>query len=299
MSATFPIRRIRDSSTAQDYTGLTFPSYRPLLQAVADNPGVFALGADDGTAPIGLGLAEMPAAHRQAELRSLAVDPAHRGRGVATALLGELDALLRTAGAESLSAVYATGQPSTAAVERLLKRGGFAAPIAQSLTCVGDIGMVRAPVLGAARLPAGASITLWQDVDAAERARIENEYVATRRIPDDVGPFCYEHNLIKECCFALRYHGQVIGWALSQDMNPDTVRMVSAYVLPDFQSGAFYPCLQVRLIDTVLRLGRSRATWTVDMSHQELIHYHRAYLLPYLVRCDENRRAEKRWSRSP
>lgn len=292
----FVVARISDEVTARACASLTFPCYIPALLAAPSTPEIVAVVATYNDAPIGLGLAGLTRGETQASLLSLAVAAAYRRQGVATALLSALMPQLGAAGADGVHAIYTAGQPSTPAVERLLQRSGFSPPQPRNLLCTAEAQILRAPVLGAAELPAGATIGLWLGVSASERARLRDELAAHVNIPKDVGPFCYEQDLLPAFCFALRYQNRVIGWALSQAMDSDTVRIVSSYVLPEYQGGAFYPCLQVRLIETAFKLGRSRATWTVGMEHQELIRYHRLYLLPYLARCDESRAAQKHWS---
>src|SRR5438067_6158133 len=114
-----------DAVGAERFAAMTFPRYRPRLREAEDDAAVVAFGAESAAGPIGLALAELRPDEARAQLLSVFVAPACRGRGVATALLGRIERALSPRGRRELVAQYRTGQPTTPALERVLaKRGG-------------------------------------------------------------------------------------------------------------------------------------------------------------------------------
>jgi ribosomal protein S18 acetylase RimI-like enzyme len=112
----------------------TWAARSALYAELLAKPDTVLLLAHDGPALVGYGLAHvMPAADtwlsdtwrtgaRVGEIESLAVLPAHRGRGIGTRLLGELEARLARDGVHDLVLGVL---PGNAAAIRLYERRGY------------------------------------------------------------------------------------------------------------------------------------------------------------------------------
>lgn len=97
-------------------------SRRNLRRALAGNRAQFLL-ADVNGAAAGYAMLILRKGAKAARLYSLAVDPAHREKGVAGALLSEAERLCRKMGADRLRLEL---RPSNMAAARLYERAGYA-----------------------------------------------------------------------------------------------------------------------------------------------------------------------------
>ncbi|MBZ5604299.1 MAG: GNAT family N-acetyltransferase [Acidobacteriia bacterium] len=146
------------------YADLTFPSYRAALHSAES---IIAVSASVGGAAAGLGLARI-----DGDVLSIAVRDAHRRQGIGRALLARLEEELSAAGARAATCTYMTENPSTEAVEKILRARNWETPVERMLVCRAPI----APVKKASWVQTAASLDVvpWEEVPRAGRAAFDS-----------------------------------------------------------------------------------------------------------------------------
>ena len=225
-------RSLSVDEVLQHHEDLTFP---PVARRLAVRPvrgrwsGASAVGSE-GT--VGLALAELRE-DEVAQVVSLCILPAHRGRGLGRALLAGLERLAEEAGVPALEGAYRTSWRSRAAIEALLRSRGWGAPETRMLLARGETRFARS-VLATPQpvLPAEAQIFSWEDLAPAERATIESRQEEDRWYPEVLTPFQEEPRLEPTISVGLRWAREVAGWMICHRVAFDTLQY-SAFFLRD------------------------------------------------------------------
>lgn len=234
-----PFERLSPSEVLQHYEDLTFP---PVARRLAVRPATGewrgALAVDAG-GPVGLALVESAARAdlgEPAQLFSLAVLPAHRGRRVGGALVAAAEELTRAAGEVELEGAYRTSWRSHAAVEALLAARGWSPPETRLVLARGETGFARRLGLTpASELPAEAELFSWEELAESER----NEILARQRedpwYPEILTPFQEEPRLEPTISVGLRFQGEVAGWMICHRVAFDTLQYSAFFVREDLR----------------------------------------------------------------
>lgn len=286
---------------------MTFPAYRHLmsLQQALRLPSEpeqrlvqpVALVARAAGQPVALALAELPvrATDGAPELLSVLVSAAHRGQGVATALVAAMEDALRARGAAAVEAVYTTGKPSIDAVERIFAKRGWETPALRTLTVRFTIAeALSTPWYGRSGVPAGAEIFAWRDLTAAERDEIRASNERAPWIPNSLQPWRHDmHGFDPVSSVGLRYRGQVVGWVINHQVGPRTVRFTCSFMHPDLSRRA-------RIIplysDAVRRLSETACefcTFVTPTVYPPMLEFIRRHCAPYASFTGETRGTRK------
>jgi len=234
-----PLVRLGASEVLHHYEELTFP---PVARRLAVRPaagewrGALAVGADG---PVGLALVEVggrAGAAGAAQLFSLAVLPAHRGRGVGTRLVAAAEGLARDGGAEAVEGAYRTSWRSRPAIEALLRSRGWSPPETRLILARGESGFaqqfLRTP---APALPKEAELFTWDELTEAERAWILARQREDRWYPEVLTPFQEEPRLEPTVSVGLRWRGEVAGWMICHRVAFDTLQYSAFFVREDLR----------------------------------------------------------------
>jgi GNAT superfamily N-acetyltransferase len=293
--------RVLNALEAVVFTGMTFGSYQPLL--LADPPGgrTVAVGAYHEGRPVALALSVFTMGAATAEVLSLFCDPAHRRRGLGTALLAATERELAARGCRTASGVWNGGGPGAAAVERILRARGWSPPRARMLLCKAGEGFLRAPFFHPPLFPsierafAAAEVFPWARLSAADRASIARRQAEEPWIPDDLRPELYEANLEPLTSFGLRANGEVVGWLLTHRLSPLVIRYTCSFARRDHaQRGAILLLYRRAIWDQHAALPQgTHAIWTVPMGHHDMVNLVRQRMAPYLMSLSETRGADK------
>ena len=271
------------------FAPMTFPALRPLL--FADPARRVALGATAAGEPVGLGLCERGPEGR-ARLHSIYVAEAFRGRGLATALLERLEVEAAAAGAWELSAVWMTGEPSTAAVERVLARRGWEPPALRMYVLKSDHPSIDRARWMTRRLDPGFETFLWKDLTEAEslalHRRQETAPVPAPLFPFDLNPYFEPHTSL-----GVRHRGEVVGWVVNHRFDERTLRFTCSYLREDLQGRGRLIAVYAESIDRMRPIGLSEAIWTVPAEFPRMVAFARRHLMPYATSIRETRGSRK------
>jgi GNAT superfamily N-acetyltransferase len=239
-----------EPSMADACASMTFPVYRHFL-ALRPAPRHPEQGDDQPVEPIGvvarvdgavvgLALAELPIGDtgdpdRGPEVLSVFVRKEDRNRGIATALLAELQARVAGRGFGELKAVYMGGRPANAALERVLAKCGWSAPAVRTVTLrFTPQGARNCPWYGRARLSKGDEIFPWTELRPEEREEIRRTQAAAIWIPPGLEPWRHDaHGFDPVSSLGLRHGGRVVGWVINHRVSPTTVRFTCSYMRKD------------------------------------------------------------------
>lgn len=276
---------------------MTFPSYQRLLQTLTNVGPQVAYGARVDGRPVGLALAELDAADAsRASLLSVFVDHAHRGRGVATALVRAVQGHLAALGRDEVEASFVGGGESTPALRVVLARCGWGEPVATKWTGRGLVAdMVRAPFMRRFRLPTEFDVVPWVSLDAAQReqvARLCDEGWA----PPALVPFRSEACLDPVTSLALRHRGEVVGWGINQILRPGVLTYACSYVHPRWLGRGHLIGVYVESIRRHHQLlpEHPRGTLVVPHEFPRMVEFARRHLGPHLQSTSEFVRASVR-----
>ncbi len=287
---------------------MTFPAYRHLL-ALEPCPRLpkepeqrlirpVALVARDGAAVVGLALAEAPLRRGDGspELLSLFVHAAHRGRGIATALVEGVETALRESAFESVEATYTTGKPSIPAVERVFAKREWEPPQLRTVSVRFTLDeAVSTPWYGRVRLPAGAEMVSWKDVTPAEKAEIQESNRRDPWIPNSLQP--WRHDVLgfdPISSLGVRYRGQVVGWMINHEMAPRTIRFTCSFMRKDLSRRARILPLYSEAIRRLHEAGFECGTFVTPTVYPEMVEFIRQHIAPYVSFTGETRGTRKR-----
>lgn len=274
------------------YQPFTFPLYRSRLQGLKLAPTTVAIAATDAdNQAIGLALAEIRPDGRSAEVLSIFVKPTHRQQRVGTELLGHLTAELSLRGCATAHVVYTTGQPTTPALERLLRKDNWTSPQARMIVgrSTTDV-MADAPWMQRQTLPAAYQIFPWQEITAAESVAIQQSQASNPWIPRDLYPFQPEENLEPLNSLGLRYQGQVVGWMITHRLAADTIRYSYGFIRQDLQKMGRLISLIANAIQLQINAQNiPNGIWVVSCDRAPMMQFVRKHMAPYLTAIEETR----------
>lgn len=232
-----------DAGTAPAFAAMTFPAYRHLLSL---SPAVrhpqeneprtiqpFAAGAVLGGRPAGLVLGELPIDGKQPpELLSLFVDSAYRQRGIGTALVEAAEREVHSRGFGEIAAVYMTGKPSIAHVERIFAARGWEMPETRMVTVRFTIEELdAAPWLHKYHLGSDYEVFSWCDLRPEEREELVASQEKLHWIAHDLQPWDYENSGYDTATsVGVRYRGKVVGWVINHRLSDDTIRYTCSFI---------------------------------------------------------------------
>jgi GNAT superfamily N-acetyltransferase len=241
--------RALTAADAPAVSSMTFPAYRHLLALTpaARHPEQgdttiiqpFGMVAWEGERPVGLALGELPTSRSgSGELLSIFVQPDARRRGLARALVAAMEAEAGRRGVAVLQAIYTTGKPEVASVERLFAERGWDAPIARTVTVrFSPAQALATPWFGRLSFPRDDyEIISWTDVRPEEREALRREQDAEHWIPSGLEPWRHDRlGFDPVSSVGLRYKGRLAGWVINHRISPDTVRFTCSWMRNDMR----------------------------------------------------------------
>jgi len=293
-------------ANAPAYRPLTFPAFRPLLDGLADQPQVVALGASRFGRPIGLALAVMHPAAGVGELQSLYVLPGYREIGLGTDLVASLESLLQAEGCQYITTTWMTGTPGVEVFESVLLRRGWEPPQCRLLVFRGTAAsMEGAAWLDRYRLPAEYTIFPWRDLTAADRQSILDRQAEQPWYHETLSPFFEEESIEYMNSLGLRYQGYVIGWMITHRIAPDTVRFTRLLIHPDPRFRGRAPCLLAESIKLCMAYANLhgmretlKAVFVADPTNLQMARFAKRRLAPFMA-TTESRGSWKRLADVP
>jgi GNAT superfamily N-acetyltransferase len=288
---------------------MTFPAYRHLLaqEPTIRLPGEpeqrpilpVALAARSVEHPVvALAVAELPApgADGPSELLSVFVAREHRGQGIATALVDAMEQALGKRGATSVEAVYTTGKPSIAAVERIFEKRGWEPPVLRTITVRFTMAeALSTPWYGRmGLLPAGAEIFSWVDLTAAERQQLRESNARAPWIANSLQPWRHDQlGFDPVSSVGLRYRGEVVGWVINHQIDARTVRFTCSFMRKDLSRRARIVPLYSEALRRLSATPCEVCTLVTPTVYPGMLEFIRRHCAPYASFTGETRGTRK------
>jgi GNAT superfamily N-acetyltransferase len=287
--------------------GMTFPIYRPLLalQPVSRHPELgdpkivqpIGIAAWREGQPVGLVMAETPTTDGQApEMLSLFVAADARGQGVATALVAELERVLRAQGQRELRAVYMTGKPAIDTVEHILARLGWAPPVTRSVTLrFTPEEALSTPWFGRIRLPEPEYQAFpWTDITPDERAELERSHAEKPWITKGLEFWNHDRQGFDPVSsIGLRHQGRIVGWVINHRLSADTVRFTCSFMRKDLgRRGRIMPLYTVSL-ELLRAHGPHKCMFVTPVQYQTMVDFVKRRCAPWATFFGETRGVAK------
>ncbi|MDD2710530.1 MAG: GNAT family N-acetyltransferase [Verrucomicrobiae bacterium] len=275
------------------FSDLTYPIYQSRFRIFRLGPSspVVAVGVRDGENPIGLGLAELDVQTGLGLLLSIYVTPNFRRRGVATALLQQVESESSRRGCRSLCATFERDQRHVA-YERLLRRCHYPVPVPRSL--VGHahgVRLLEAPWMRHSILPKAFQIFPWKNLSSAEEDVIRSHEGRPQWHPPFLSPFNTGWAIEPLNSLGLRNRGEVVGWQINHRITSDTIRYTATFVREDLQShGLAIPLLanSIRLhIETSIDTF-PKATFVIPLAMKRMVLFVRHHMQPFLDELNDS-----------
>lgn len=279
---------------APSYAYFTYPRLRPALLQLPLLGNVLAIGACDGTVPVGLLLAFIDSAAATGIVASVFLLKEYRRRGIAAALFERCEVELKQSGCRYAEAQFTTGRPEIGFLERLLARRGWLPPEVTTLSCKATLAILEAPFFRKFQLPPRFEIFSWKDLPDDQRNQILRSQAARPWIPEGLNPLAFEAGYEPLNSVGLRRGREVIGWVITHNRLPMSIRYTCAYVREDFKNrGIFIPLLESAIKRQIANFPGTPGTWTVLVDHEAMVRFVRRRMSPYMVSVNEVRRSSK------
>jgi GNAT superfamily N-acetyltransferase len=278
---------------------MTFPAYRLLpgllgsINAATGGRPVARCATVDGR-PVGLAIAEIaPGERAVAELLSVFVVADRRGQGVGTQLIEGLEADLRRHGASILEAVYMTGKPAIAAIERIFAKRGFQPPEQRKIVVrFTPEEAATTEWYGKARLPPGAEVFSWADLTPTELEELKQTHEDTPWIDPDLEPWRMSPRFDPVSSVGMRKDGRVVGWVINHPIGPKLLCFTTSFMRRDLaRRGAIFS-LYVASLERLKGTGVT-CTFVTSSQYQSMVRFVLRRCAPYISFCGETRGASK------
>ncbi len=301
------VRLRKGEGTPSALAQMTFPAYRHLLalDPAPRHPGqgdrrlvqplaIAAFGAD---APVGLVLAEMGlGAGCVPEMLSLYVAAEWRNHGIGTTLVSALEQALVDEGCRRVTAVYTTGKPGIAALERVLEKRRWSPPSTRTVVVrFTPEEAARTDWFGRFALPASDfEIVPWSTLTAEARAAIRRSHEERPWIARGLEPWRHDsYGFDPVSSLGLRYRGEVVGWVINHRLEPDVVRFTCSFVRGDLsRRGRILP-LYTESIRRLAKTGCRWCTFVTPVEYKEMIEFIHRRCARYVSFVGETRGSTK------
>ncbi len=288
--------------------GLTFPAFRHLLdlspQSRIKDPSQpsgpliqpLAVVADLEGMVVGMVLAELPIEGQGTpEILSLFVQPAVRCKGIADHLMGRVVQEIADRGFAAVNAVYMTGKPEIAALEKIFWKQGWLPPVVRMAVVrftVDDID--RFPWMRWARVRKGYEAVLWSGLGPEDVATLRASDDSEGWIPPDLKPWDHTRGGFEpQTSMALKRNGLVVGWVLNHALSADFVRYTCSYIHPDLGPRGLLVTLYKASLDRMKLTNFTVGTLTAPAHHPQMVKFLKRHVAPYVSFAGETRGTRK------
>lgn len=290
-------------------SAMTFPAYRHLLalqpalrlpaepeQRLVQPVGVVARVAGQ---PVGLALAEVPVRPEDGppELLSVFVAAGARNQKVGTALVAAMEReVLGARGCTSLEAVYTTGKPSIAAIERIFAARGWEDPVLRTISVRFTMAEALAtPWYGRmGLLPKDAEIFSWVDLTPDERQALKDSNARKPWIANSLQPWRHDQvGFDPVSSVGMRYRGEVVGWVINHRMDAKTVRFTCSFMRKDLSRRARIVPLYSEALRRLSETDCESCTLVTPTVYPGMLEFIRRHCSPYASFTGETRGTRK------
>jgi GNAT superfamily N-acetyltransferase len=285
---------LENPAQAQGYKTLTFAYYHFLLQKLAPDADIVALGICQENEPVGLAVSvyseDKEKSQKYADVKSLYIKPEHRCQGLGTKLLQKLEFELQQRGCNNIRLNH-TENPSTEIINSLLVKQGWKAPentailvycSAEKVKTAPSPHLIERAAEFRKKLSPKYKIFPWTELQESQREAIQ-ERMKTDNLWLKFNPFVGGNLIDTISSYGVRYEGQVIGWSISHNMIPNQTTFAEMFVTPEcpLRPRIALP-LMAQAIGSCFESGCPRATFRTETSNAPMLKFIDRWLTPYI-----------------
>ena len=138
-----------------------------------------------------------------------------------------------------LSVIYPDRVPETPVIEEFLKKNGFTGKQLAWAEFLFDYSrFVPEWFFQDFKWPEGFQVFPWNELSYGEALQIKMKH-ANQTVPGDVYPFAMDSPFDSLNSLGLRYNGEIIGWMITQRLDPDTVCYAQLFIDFEFQKKGY------------------------------------------------------------
>ena len=288
--------------------GLTFPAFRHLLD-LSPQPRIkdpsqpsprliqpLAVVADLDGSIVGMALAELPIEGQAIpEILSVFVQPAVRRQGIADHLMGRVVREIADRGFTEVNAVYMTGKPEIAALEKIFWKQGWLPPVVRMTVVRFTVDELdNIPWMRWARVRKGYEAVLWSDLGPEDVAALRASDDSDGWIASDLKPWDHTRSGFEpQTSMALKRDGLVVGWVINHALSADFVRYTCSYIRPGLGPRGLLVTLYRASLDRMRSTNFTVGTLTAPAHHPQMVKFLKRHCAPYVSFVGETRGTRK------
>jgi len=186
--------------------------------------------------PVGLVLGSFDQAGTSVRIHSMVVHPEHRGKGVATEMLGALELAVAKKGAKKIDGHFRSHWKSVSAIERLLHSRDWTNPQEALVLVRGEAHRVLSLFMDdRLSLDPGYSFITHSELTPQHREQIQ----AVRRyekLDQYLDPFIQEETILSAASIFLLHGNLVVGWVIAHLIATDLSEYTALFIHSDHRS---------------------------------------------------------------
>jgi hypothetical protein len=157
------------------------------------------------------------------------------------------------------------------------------------LVCHSDSGIMRAPRVHTARMPAGYEIFPSNQLTPGERRSILDRQRESPFYPEILGPFTEENIISDVNSVGLRFGDQVVGWVIAHRILPDTTRFTRMFVHGEHRrlgrTTIALLAASIRMICTSRLVETAPyAMWDASFDNTQMMQFVNRHLAPWMTK---------------
>lgn len=243
----------------EKYALLIPPKYRCCLEGKdPDNISfseIIAIGLELDREPVGIAVSGHYEGIGLVELFSIKIMQQHQTIDLATEMLQKIESESAQSGAIIVTFHFRKTDPDYPLVEELLNRCEWAQPKLFVIRYFFDCYTFNPPWYDhPPKLPQQYKLFPWKNLKKSEKEQLKWEY-HQGHFSDSISPFQKEESIDYTNSLGLRYKGEVIGWSITHQIAPDTIKYTALYIKPEFQFQGY----SIRLLVESIKLQQKSA----------------------------------------
>lgn len=284
-----------DAESSCEYEDLTHPSITRHWQATQQYGELLGIAASLGEEIVGLAIVELDTQSGKAGILSLFVVPKHRGQGIGTHLIQQLETKLIAMGCTRVQLSYQATEITQTALEPILQRQGWKLPKVSLILVKAEAERIpEIPWFKKYKLPKDFVIFPWQELTEEERQQLQQGQEEKPWYQQGLSPFLDEAIVEPINSLGLRYQGEVVGWLVTHRVAPDTLRYTSMFVEKRWQRLGRGIVLMAESLQRQYDRAIPYYAYAVSSRNPPMLEFVDRHLKPYMSWIAESKTTHKR-----
>jgi len=223
--------------------------YRSILAGRRAFKGILLpIGLFDEGSPQAILLGHIPLGHESCLLAGLGALAELAGQGWERRMESFLCDKCLAGGVRDIRFLYDSDSPGASAINQLLDECGYSPSRPELLICRCDRKLSELALLAYTDLPPGFETLGWLETKPEQRQALGRHLETAPWFEPRLSPFLDDEHISPEPSLALLRNGEIVGWAVCHQTEPDTIDYTTLEVFPEYQGVGTGIALQMRSI---------------------------------------------------